>query len=756
MNGSIIIVENPFQPHLNRQQFPILKPITIQDWLLQSQPPEFTLPTICIKNGEPLLRGEWQTELIQSDDLVVFVPLPQGGGGGGSNPLRVVLMIAVMVAAYYFGPVIAGKIGWATKVGEAAITATLAVVGSTLVNVLVPPPMPQMSSFGSSGIQAPSPTYALGVQGNQARLGQPIPVIYGRHLIYPDIAASPYTEYLDNQQYLHQLHCIGQGHYQLESLRIEDTPISSFEEIEYEVIPPGSGVTLFDPDVVTAPEVAGQELIATNLLEEGDDGWIGPFAANPPGTEASAIGIDLAMQSGLYYANSGGGLDERTVEWEAQARQVDDEGTPVGGWMTLDLITVTEATNTPLRLSYKHSVDAGRYEVRLRRTNEKDTDPRAGHELRWSALRAYLDSQPDFGDVTMLAMRMRATDNLSQRSSRMVNCVVTRKLAAWNPTSGWSDLQPSRSIAWAITDALKAEYGAKLTDDRIDLTGLHTLDQIWQSRGDHFDAVFDQKLTVWEAITRIARCGRAVPILQGGTARIIRDQPQTLPVALFSSRNMVKNSLSIQYLMPSEETADAVTVEFFNAETWKPDEVTVSLDDSQSSNPAKVALFGCTDQAHAQREGGYMSAANRYRRRIITFQTEMEGLIPTYGDLIAITHDVPEWGQSAEVVSVDGNRLTLTEPLEWAEGEDHVVAIRNQDGSVSGPWSVQHGMKFNQVIVSDLDFSLAVGAEAERPHITFGTTTQWSLLARVLSIRPRGERVEIMAVGEHESVHLKG
>ncbi|MEG3639247.1 phage tail protein [Magnetococcus sp. PR-3] len=270
--------------------------------------------------------------------------------------------------------------------------------------------------------------------------------------------------------------------------------------------------------------------------------------------------------------------------------------------------------------------------------------------------------------------------------------------------------------------------------------------------GDNFDAVFDQKLTVWEAITRIARCGRSVPILQGGTVRIIRDQPQTLPVALFSPRNIVKNSLSIQYLMPSEETADAVTVEFFNAETWKPDEVTVSLDDSQSSNPAKVALFGCTDQAHAQREGGYMSAANRYRRRIITFQTEMEGLIPTYGDLIAITHDVPEWGQSAEVVSVDENRLTLTEPMEWAEGEDHVVAIRNQDGFVSGPWSALHGMKSNQVIVSDLDFSLAIGADVERTHIAFGTTTQWSLLARVLSIRPRGERVEIMAVGEHDTV----
>ena len=89
-------------------------------------------------------------------------------------------------------------------------------------------------SFGAVGSSpAPSPTYALSAQGNQARLGQPIPVLYGRHLIYPDIATQPYQEYLNNEQYLYQLHVIGQGEYDLEQLRIEDTPITSFEEVSY-------------------------------------------------------------------------------------------------------------------------------------------------------------------------------------------------------------------------------------------------------------------------------------------------------------------------------------------------------------------------------------------------------------------------------------------------------------------------------------------------------------------------------------------
>ena len=181
--------------------------------------------------------------------------------------------------------------------------------------------------------------------------------------------------------------------------------------------------------------------------------------------------------------------------------------------------------------------------------------------------------------------------------------------------------------------------------------------------------MFDQALTVWKALTRIARVGRAVPFLQGGILRIVRDQPQTLPVALFSPRNIVKGSFKVQYLMPGDDTADAVTVEYFSSRTWKSDEETVALPDSAAEQPAKVSLFGCTDTAIARREGLYMAAANRYRRRTVTFRTELEGLVPTYGDLIAVAHDLPRWGQGGEVIGWDpgARNLTLSEPLEWGD-----------------------------------------------------------------------------------------
>jgi hypothetical protein len=207
------------------------------------------------------------------------------------------------------------------------------VLGAYLVNALVPLPSANVPS--AQNALAPSPTYSLQSQGNFARLLQPVPVIYGRHLVYPDLGAMPYTEYIDNEQYLHQLLVIGQGDYDIEAVRIEDTPIQSFSEVQAQVILPGGQNTLFNHDVVTAPEVAGQELLAIDDPANTRSETVGPFIVNPPETQITTIGIDILLPRGLFYANDSGGQDAKEVRWTVQARALNDEGEPTTGWQTL-------------------------------------------------------------------------------------------------------------------------------------------------------------------------------------------------------------------------------------------------------------------------------------------------------------------------------------------------------------------------------------------------------------------------------------
>jgi hypothetical protein len=746
MKASVTICRDPFHPGRHRDTR-----ILTRRRKIAALAPRTQQPFICLINGAPLLRAGWQRKL-RDGDLVTFILLPQGGGGGGSNPLSTILMMAVMVFAPAVGLSLATSMGVTSTIGIGLVRLGVGIVGSALVNSLLPPPkLPTAAS--ANALAAASPTYSLQAQGNQARIDQPIPVIYGRMRVYPDFAAMPYTEYSGNEQYLYQLLLIGQGEYSIEAIKIEDTAITSFEEITTEVVAPGGSVTLFPANVVTSGLVSGQEA----LLGSPVGGSTG-FVANAAATQANAIGIDIVCPRGLYYAADNGSLNAKTVTWTVEAQAINDIGTATGAWATLGTETLTRATTTPVRQSYRYAVTAGRYQVRLTRTNAKDTSSRAGHELDWAAMRAYLPGSQAYGQCTMLAVRARASNNLSAQSSRKINCVVTRKLPIWSGST-WSANTATRSIAWAFADACRASYGGKLANARVNLAQLLALDTTWTTRGDQFNGSFDSQGTLWEALTTIARAGRAQPYLQGGIVNIVRDQAATLPVAMFTGRNIVKGSFKLTYAMASDQSPDAVEISYFDEDVWSWRSVTGVVSGGTSSNPAKVKSVGITKRAQAWREAMYMAACNRYRRRHGGFTTEMEGFIPSLNDLAAVSHDMPQWGQFGEILGWDvaTKTLTLSEPLTWPTGTCY-LAFRRRDGSMAGPWSATAGADAYHAIIpgwlSSTDPTPDTGIDRERSHYAFGLGAALYAPVRVLGVKPKSDtQVELSVVVEDDRVH---
>jgi hypothetical protein len=729
-NAHCVTVRDPLNPWRHRDISTLTGPAPIK-----ALAPITDRPFIILRNSEPVLRKDWDQE-VKSGDLMAVVMLPQGGDD--SNVGQILAMIVVAVLSYYTGGAVGAAYG--STAGSIA-SAAVGIIGSALVSAMFGPPK---ASGNMTDNKAASPTYNIAAQGNQARLESSIPIQYGRMLSFPDFAAAPYVEYAGNEQYLYQLFCIGEGEYDIEAIRIEDTPIANFEEVQTQIVQPYGQLTLFPYAVTSSDEVAGQELIA--------GAPVGPFVANSSGTQTNRLAVDVVCPRGLYFATDEGALLAKSMSFTVRARAVDDDGAAIGGWVVIGSESISAATTTPLRRSYSYSVTAGRYEVEVYRTDAKDTSTRAGHELVWAGLRAYLTTSADFGNVTLLAVKIRATNNLSQQASRKINVISTRKLFYWTGAS-WAGPVATRSIAWALADACRA---VGLADSRIDLDGLVALDAEWQARGDTFDGRFDNTQTFWESLTSIGMAGRCKPYMQGGVVNFRRDAPVTVPAAMYSMRNIIRGSFGLEFITPSDDTADAVQVTYFDESTWRPRRVTCAMPDSAMTKPAKVELFGVTNREQAYREGTYLAAANRYRRTLIKFSTEMDGFIPSFGDLVAINHDLPQWGQHAEIVSWDEGTLTMTlsEPMNWDSGS-HYIGMRRRDGSVSGPYAVTAGDSVYKLVLSELpDFDPYIGQEEERTHITFGWGETWRQLARVLSVRPRDEyTVELICINEDVSVH---
>jgi sulfur carrier protein ThiS len=754
MLATLNIVTNPFNPALDRVQKPIQRKVKINT-LVNRHEINLSKPVVCYHNGSPVLRKQWSSTVIKDGDIVSFVYLPQGGGGGGSNPLKMILMIGMMAFAPYLAGIVGPSMGIAAgSFGMSMLSAGIGFLGNALINALIPPPQPPKSQQMAQ-MSAPSPTYNIGAQGNSARIGQAIPVLYGKMKVFPDFASQPYAEYENNNQYLYQLFCVSQGRATIppDGIFIEDSPVSSFgEDFEYEVIYPNQVSTLFPRSVFNVPEVSGQEL--------KDSDPAGPFVLNPSLTVISKIGMDVAIPRGLAYIQDSGAFSAITVTFQFRATMIDDAGNNIGSEFVLGTESITAATSTAIRRTYKYNVTPGRYKVFATRVGGKNEDSRAYNDVVWASARGYSAQTASYGDMTLLALKLKATNAVSSQSSRKVNVIATRCLEApsLNATSdgyNWSSRVETQSIAWAIADMCRAAYGAGVTEARFDVGQLMALDAVWTARGDKLNCIFDSTQTFWESLSMACRTGRCRPYIQGGIIHFVRDALQTLPTALFTNRNIVKGSFKITYIMPSDDTSDCIDVEYFDEVTWKPRIVRAALDAGTTNKPAKIKAFGITSREQAHKEGMYAAAGNRYRRKEISFETELEGHIPALGDLIGIQSDIPEWGQSGEVVSHSSGQLVSSEPFKWTDGAQHYMLLRKANGSALGPIEVTKGaddytLLFNQ---AEIDFSIYTGMDMEKTHIVFGRTGQVIQLARVLTTVPRNSTVQITAINEDARVH---
>lgn len=148
---------------------------------------------------------------------------------------------------------------------------------SFVVGQIFRPKIPELqTSLSSRNKGQASSVYSLNSQQNEAKIGAVIPIIYGKIRTYPALIASPYYRYEDNEEYLYQLMCIGQGKYDINKMLISDTDtieIQSdyfrYEKLEYDDFKTVAGIAAKVNDseykglVKTIPDIDNLELRGT-------------------------------------------------------------------------------------------------------------------------------------------------------------------------------------------------------------------------------------------------------------------------------------------------------------------------------------------------------------------------------------------------------------------------------------------------------------------------------------------------------------
>lgn len=150
-----------------------------------------------------------------------------GGSNGGKMALRLVAAIAITYVSYGTAGAAAGS--WAagaTGLGTtAAWQAGFALAGNLALNAVIPPPSQKFDASASAFTPFRSTSNA-----NSANPFGVIPRIYGKHKIFPPLAAYPTSEETGGDQFAALLFCLGYGPLTIDttSFKLGDTSLREF------------------------------------------------------------------------------------------------------------------------------------------------------------------------------------------------------------------------------------------------------------------------------------------------------------------------------------------------------------------------------------------------------------------------------------------------------------------------------------------------------------------------------------------------
>jgi hypothetical protein len=684
-------------------------------------------------NGDIVVPREWATTPIKSTDTVIAYAVPQGGGNIGNilafaaatlNPAFVAGFAVSFAITQDFDASV--QTGTALGFGPLSPIANRAILGK-----------PGSASTPSAGRSDPLVNSITGA-GNQVDPFGVIPKVYGKIRVFPKLPGkypTQYTEIVGDDQYLRALFLVCKGPVTITDIKIGDTAIGSFTDVQTEVLEGKAGdpaLTLYTRDIF-------EDAFSLALTQAG--GW----QTRTTAIDADHISVDWTFPSGIQLIQKDGDRKGRSV-----AVEIEYKLTPLTSWTSLGTFNTNGKTTSAIRKNHSWDVAKGQYDVRIRR-NTADEGSREVGATFWTALRTIRDETPVLeSDVALIALRIKATDQLNGLIGNL-NCLVESELQSYNGSS-WVAAAATRNPAWAVADILTGNGNRRpLAQARLDGDSFKAFADFCISKGFEFNHIFDDDGNLFIAANIAARVGRGTLDNVDGKYFIVFDDTQAAVKQHFTPRN----SWGIEGRMAYPDTPHGFRVGFRNsALDYQEDERVVFDDGYNAGNATKydfVQYPGVTLSDQAWKLGRFEFAALRLRFEEWEFTTDLEHMIVTRGDLAVLAHDAIliglGWGRvttvntsGTDVVSIVIDALVTMETA-----KSYGVQIRKTTGNIQIEEQINNPVD----TVSLLTFTTPIPNTTDQPSVgdlvLFGEWGQISQRVIVKSIRPTRENGNLAA-----------
>lgn len=647
--------------------------------------------------GEYIPREMWAHVRPKSGTQISIVRYPEG-----KTVKKIVGVILLVVIAIY-APHLLSYMYTAFGVWGAVAAIGITLIATMAAYALIPPPsMPRIS--GGDGAAEFNRLNAITGTSNQATPYGTIPMVIGECRYYPTLAANPYTEILGDQQYLRMLFDLGYGDLEISDIKIGETPIESFDDVEYEIS--------LTPDLFT------DDIFEISLGESFNSGDVSNKTTQ---TLTDEVAIDIAFPGGLFGVDKKGNTTQASSGFNLEFRAVGS----TGSWTAVASLPASDVTvSTPscfaqggtfvirssarktVRIGVRWKVPRGQYDVRMTRfatTYAVGTEASTRFDTaQLATFRSIKHTNPSKTGTLKLALRIKATDQLNGVINQL-SVLGQQKIRVYDSSlEEWLAPAVNTNPAWIYHWLLTTCSGVAqlVADSRVDLPAFVAWAEDCENKGFTAKGIIDKAIASGELYRMVLSAGRASFAMRDGLYSVLYDRDGLVPVQHFSPANSRDFTGQRMFI----DLPHALRVRFQNpALNWQEDEIIV-LDDGYTFNglnargvpssdpPAEkfetLSVPYVTEPKAAWQLARYQLAQGKFRPNIYSWVADVEHLICTRGDLVYMVHDVTDWGSGfgliKDVGGVGGfvDQILTAEPITLEIGQTYSVRVRDkQNGS---------------------------------------------------------------------------
>ena len=557
------------------------------------------------------------------------------------------------------GAGIAGVVG---GMGGMLLATAVFVAGSVLINKVLGPKVGK-----AGGDREQGEVYRLGAARNRARPYEPVGLLFGKVRIAPDYISQPYTWYEADQQFLSLILTPGINVHHVEDLYNGDALLSAYNpQVWYSGFSgmPEQKIPFFS----NADTVAGGEL--TNN---------GPFIFRTTSPNTTQAQIDL--EGMLYDVDKHGTIHGNNVPVYIQWR-------PVGGsWQGVPMHVISNSNTRVIRRTYTVQFPrAGQYEVGVRLGQPRWNEGSGKDECRFS-FTTMKSIQPDnatYQGISRIGIKLMATGQLNGAPDEIRCVAVAEPIPVWNGTQ-WVTEHTSNPGAQILAYARGIHSGGQrvagmgMPDHKIDIPALQAFMLHCAANGYTYDYWLTEPRNHYEVLNSIARAGFGQITRANGKLSIVWAADEQPLSGVVNMATIKKGSFQVDYTFAN--AADGIEATWFDAEAWETKALRVPAPGVTTMlNPAQLQLEGVTNEAHAAQLARWHLAQSLYQYKDISYNTDIEHLSYRRLSMLALQHDLTQWGYGGRLVSAVNNAgvvtLTLDEPVPAPPAGNAFIGLR--------------------------------------------------------------------------------